>query len=271
VRVGILGCGSIGTRHAKNAIALGHDVTMYDNSAKALWIEEAARWASTFEAFIDTRPEAVLIGTPAATHADVARQLLEAGYDGPLYVEKPIACSAKEADIFERWPSPVVMVGYNWRWNLEVAEWQKRWIAAPVHLTLQCDTDMASWPGTAYAAPPLECSHEIDLACTMLGPSLTFAAARHGKKGMILDGQSATATYVIDLYWAARQPRRAFLARFRNGQAMTCSPSQASIDASYVAALKHFLACVEGHRRPDCSVMDGVKVLDILAGLEVAG
>lgn len=278
MRVAVIGCGSIGTRHARNLKALGHWVSTFDTDAeKAFSLAVECHGDPKTAAFCPTdnwrifgprdRFDAVFICTPASTHGEVASELLELGYIGPLYVEKPLATSIDEAEIFRVWPNLVLMVGYNWRWNFEVGMW---WKAAatgqmPTRVSFQCETDYASWPGSGYGDPVLECSHEIDLAYALLGESLRLTRAqRNGPAGLILDFiNDDIITATVDLHWAARQSGRRFTARA--GEAVFKEePSQASIDLSYIDAVQHFLSCIEAKRRPDCSMEDGIRVLQLL-------
>ncbi len=47
-------------------------------------------------------PEAILVTTTAAAHLPVVRALVEAGYDGKLFVEKPLAASVAQGRELER-------------------------------------------------------------------------------------------------------------------------------------------------------------------------
>lgn len=275
MRVAIIGCGSIGLRHAANAVADGHYVLLFDRDRAQLDAAEIALgrlggWGESFLWPPTSLPiiEAAMICTPCHSHVDVSLDLLAGGYRGPLFVEKPISLSAGECATFEEWPHPTMMVGYNWRWNLEVRAWQQRWpMIPPAHLTFQCDTDLPSWPGRDYADPLLECSHELDLAAGMLGPTFVLlSTVKVGPHARQLVGKTPQTSVLIDIGWRAK-PQRMFIARF-GGQAVRLIPSQASIDQSYVDELKHFLACAEQQKRPDCTAADGVRVLDLLASVK---
>jgi predicted dehydrogenase len=88
----IIGAGSIGQRHCKNLVALGHDVLAWDvDPARCRELAAAAGvpTAASLEAGLATRPEAALICTPPVSHTALARQALAAG--AHLFIEKPIA------------------------------------------------------------------------------------------------------------------------------------------------------------------------------------
>lgn len=280
MKIAVIGCGAIGARHAKNLAAMGQMVNCFDVDAKkatalARSIADREAFAPkdglTYESDLDyvARCEAALICTPASTHAAVAKELLARGFDDALFVEKPLATRLEDCEVFESWPSPVLMVGYNWRFNFEVAQWQKSWRIPhlPVAVTLQCCTDMRSWPGSGYDDPALECSHELDLLAAMFGQALAWQTASCGPYSLLLDGLAGPVRLHLEVHWHERRQGRTFLARFADGSVERLQPTQASIDGSYVNELRHFLACVESNRKPDCGVLDGVRVLDTLAAM----
>ena len=92
-RVLVIGCGSIGRRHAANAARLAQ-VAVTDivperaaETAKALGL---AYHASLDEA-LAAKPNAVVVATPHTTHIPLARAVLAAGAD--VLVEKPLAAN----------------------------------------------------------------------------------------------------------------------------------------------------------------------------------
>ncbi|HYM24977.1 MAG TPA: Gfo/Idh/MocA family oxidoreductase [Vicinamibacterales bacterium] len=270
MRVAVIGCGSIGTRHARNLKALGHWVSAFDTDAeKAFRLAVQCHGDPKQAAFCPTdnwrmfgprdQFDAVFICTPASTHAAVASELLEVGYVGPLYVEKPLAMSVEEAEIFRVWPHPVVMVGYNWRWNRDLLEFREQ-SGSIEFLHFVCATRIADWPGRAYGDPLLECSHEIDLVRWWLGEfDVEMAGGRSG--GFFLQSRDA----VVDLWWNVAPPRRLFSAKNTRGLSRTLIPSPASIDDSYRSAIREFLCCVASRRVPSCTVADGIAVLNTVA------
>jgi len=89
----VVGTGSIGTRHARNLLALGHEVSGWDALPEqldlALRTVPGLIAAAGLEPGLAARPEAVLVCTPPATHVTVARQAVETGCH--VFVEKPVA------------------------------------------------------------------------------------------------------------------------------------------------------------------------------------
>ena len=116
----VVGTGSIGTRHARNLLALGHEVSGWDASPRRL--DETRRAipgfvaATGFSAGLAGRPDAVLVCTPPASHVAVARQAVDAGCH--VFVEKPVAHASEEVpallDAAKR-AGRILAVGFNLR------------------------------------------------------------------------------------------------------------------------------------------------------------
>jgi UDP-2-acetamido-3-amino-2,3-dideoxy-glucuronate N-acetyltransferase len=97
----VLGCGAWGQNLVRNLVELGSLVAACDETPAA-----RARVAERFpsvrvtpsvaEVLDDARVTAVVVATPVATHAALARQALEAGKD--VFVEKPLAMTVAEGE-----------------------------------------------------------------------------------------------------------------------------------------------------------------------------
>src|SRR3989338_9283296 len=88
----VVGCGSIGRRHAKNLLALGHKVIATDviaGSRDKLGQELGVKTFCLFSQAIAQKPDAALICTPPATHLALARKALAAGCH--VFIEKPVS------------------------------------------------------------------------------------------------------------------------------------------------------------------------------------
>jgi predicted dehydrogenase len=122
LRVVVFGCGSIGSRHAKNITQLGdHELWLHDpdiSRAIQLASETGAHVAKTIDEALATSPNAALICTPPDNHVDVAKISLEAGVH--CFVEKPLATNYQEAvdltELAER-NNLTLMVGFNLRFH----------------------------------------------------------------------------------------------------------------------------------------------------------
>ena len=93
----VLGVGSIGMRHSRNAVALGHRITVWDqdparrdSAIRELGVEAAP----DLDAGLASRPDAVLVCTPPVSHVALARRALAA--EAHVFIEKPLAHSSDE-------------------------------------------------------------------------------------------------------------------------------------------------------------------------------
>jgi predicted dehydrogenase len=119
MRFVVVGTGSIGQRHCRTLVALGHDVRAWDIDPVRL--REAAGLAgvsptATLDEALAARPDAALICTPPASHVEVARRALAAG--AHLFVEKPIAHASREVPGLIREAERrqrLLVVGFNLR------------------------------------------------------------------------------------------------------------------------------------------------------------
>lgn len=97
----IVGCGSIGKRHARVLAGLGvTDIRACDSSAEQqrTLVEQipSVKTYHSFEAGLTDRPDAVLICTPPAMHIPMAKQAIEAGCH--VLTEKPLSDSTDGID-----------------------------------------------------------------------------------------------------------------------------------------------------------------------------
>jgi len=118
MRALVLGCGSIGRRHALNLRELGVDVVVFDTDADrsaAVSLDVGAAVMSRDEAVADL----VVVATPTAHHVEDLEWALERG--AHVFVEKPLGASRGDAvravELGEAHSSQAVMVGCNLRFT----------------------------------------------------------------------------------------------------------------------------------------------------------
>ena len=102
MKVLVVGCGSIGRRHAANAAAhatLGVFDAAAENARECAQATGAQRFDS-LEAGFAWKPDAVVVATPHRSHLDIARQSISAG--AHVLIEKPISHSVAGVDDFLR-------------------------------------------------------------------------------------------------------------------------------------------------------------------------
>ncbi len=250
MKVGIIGLGSIGTRHALNVIALGHEVLPFDTAKSE--ISSAAHWQR-----IVCDSDAVLICTPASSHAFDARSLLEEGWDGPLFVEKPLALSSEECDVFRTWPHPTTQVGYMLRFHPATSVMRH---IGPRDVRLISRCDMTTWPGSAYGSPLLEMSHEIDLATYIGAGSLQGGFQCDDDVSLRFGGGDI----VVFLNWAAADYQRSWRVHGTLGSLVLdySTPDQLGFQM-YRDEIAHFLDCAEKGIPTITPFADGLRVLDV--------
>ncbi|MCR4332891.1 MAG: Gfo/Idh/MocA family oxidoreductase [Sulfuricaulis sp.] len=259
MRVAVIGAGSIGCRHIRNLTGLGVDVIVYDED-RGVHVPETVTMAVSIRDMCDARPDAVMICTPADSHSGNALQLLFSGYTGPLFIEKPLAVLEYDYSVFQQWPHPVAMVGYNLRFHPE-AQRVKQHATATGMFTLTCD--MRQWPGSAgHGEPVLECSHEIDLALWCgAKPNVTYVKRYLSGLFIGLDDN-----YHVRLEWHDPQYKRDWSgSNLRIGyQCAFASPEELG-EQMYVDELTHFLRAVEGGPiAPGCTLEEGIAVLEVV-------
>lgn len=187
MKIGIVGLGSIGARHANNAARLGHDARGYDP------VSNYSRFKR--EADLYDWCDAAIICTPSPYHESGLRACVERRKH--VLIEKPISTSlgqlpellplARERDL-------VVMMGNNLRFHpcvQKTATWLSH-IGRPLWANFTC---AASSLKALYLSDGVVLntgSHEVDLALYLFGPaSVVSVAAR------VTDGIDDIADFVL--------------------------------------------------------------------------
>lgn len=263
MRVGVIGCGSIGARHARNLVALGHMPILSDvDKRKSKRLAEELHAVDGCDMWC-ADADAVFLCTPAAQHARMAMELLAYyNYRGPLFVEKPLALSTEECDVFRSWPSKIQCVGYNWRFQQEVQGFLRVHRSAR-ELWFHCATDIQAWPGQEYGDPILECSHDIDLAMGLVPDAFTLTANR-APSGMVMKFTGDSKVVGVDLRWNEPDARRRYLARYADKTSSYMEPRQEWTDLSYQMEVAHFMTCVERSESTRTPFVDGIRVVEIV-------
>ena len=88
----VIGCGSIGRRHARNASAKA-EVAVFDTDAAKTAALETVQAFDSLEAALDWGPRGAIVAVPNALHLSIAHACIEAGAD--VLIEKPIAHSLR--------------------------------------------------------------------------------------------------------------------------------------------------------------------------------
>jgi predicted dehydrogenase len=184
-RIAVLGLGSIGSRHVRNARLLGLDVIGFDPSSGAgadVPVEGFSRVDSAAAALADA--DAVVIASPSEQHLDDLEQAILAGC--PALVEKPIGHDPdRTAALLDRAAVAQLQVGaaFNLRCRSVVQALHAR-AADRLGEFIWARFVSASWlpdwrPGSDYRAGyanrpesggvVFDVIHEIDLAAYLIG------------------------------------------------------------------------------------------------------
>jgi len=184
----IIGCGSIGSRHARNLLSLGirpDELVLCDNNSERL---HAAGKALNITQLIDDMKnisdgyqpgffDAILICVPNYLHVSIYDELKKFGRY--FFIEKPIAHNLENIDIFSG-QSNKIMVGYNHRFHkvmqqVKLLISEKR-LGTVYFGIIEYGSYLPNWhPGSDYSMEYsasramgggiiLDDTHEIDLA-----------------------------------------------------------------------------------------------------------
>jgi predicted dehydrogenase/RimJ/RimL family protein N-acetyltransferase len=196
MRIAVVGQGSIGRRHAGIALALGHELTVYDPDPTVMPPHDA-RMASSVENCVEGA-DAAIIASPSSEHVAHTRIAIELGI--PVLVEKPLALDATHAaelDCLARERGTLLSVAMNLREHPGVRGLFDLMAEGAVGNILRASAWCGSWlPGwragrdyrDSYSARSelgggvlLDVAvHELDYLLWLTGPARSVSAlARH--------------------------------------------------------------------------------------------
>lgn len=243
--IGVIGLGSIGMRHAKNLLAMGHEVYGYD-----------PKGAGEIKPMSDNCGDydAVIIASPTNDHADA----FDHWGGTPVFMEKPLSDKP--------WKNKVIplMMGNNMRYHqvvkvvrermAELGEWESAWFHLAQRNTKYTDPVILNWG-----------AHEVDLALYLLDRNLTvdkeITEVQHDDACVRLE--SANGRQVdIHLDYLTEPWERHFTIHCRNGSihgdlenytvhifgpdGREIIAVEGSHDQTYVDEMKEFIRRVEG-------------------------
>jgi predicted dehydrogenase len=175
----VIGLGSIGQRHARVLHELGYSVTSVSR-------RRCGDYDSVASAVVAARPQYAVVATETAYHAESLRELADAGFCGPVLVEKPIFSSV---GLVPEYPFASLAVGYNLRFHPVMTALAER-VRGRTAITVSAyvGQDIRDWrPGrdhrtTASATKKAgggvlrDLSHELDYLLWLFGPWRRVAA-----------------------------------------------------------------------------------------------
>lgn len=132
IKILIVGCGSIGRRHARNLRELGvQDILLLDadqNRTETLARELQIQNFESLESALEQKPHAALICAPTSLHLELASEALRHGCN--LFIEKPLShCMEGVCELLDDVKSKerTLLAGYNLRFY-PLLNTAKRWL-----------------------------------------------------------------------------------------------------------------------------------------------
>lgn len=166
--IGVIGLGSIGMRHAKNLLAMGHQVIGYDpdDSRCQMLVAAGGHLASRHDVY---SADACVVASPTIEHWNDADEVMDRCR--PVFVEKPVADQLHSKLQF------ITMVGTNLRFHSCVKHAKSLIVDGMIGKPLWASF-VISQHNTKYTDPVVLNwgAHECDLALYFLGPAMVTTA-----------------------------------------------------------------------------------------------
>lgn len=274
--IGVLGAGSIGSRHIKNLVELGHHVRIYDPL-----FSNADRYDVAYLS------QAVIIATPTNEHFSDIHLCHE--MQKPMFVEKPIVGAYRE------WVSVptehIKMVGYNLRFHSCVKKAKDLMgagrIGKPIWARFTC-AQYNDRPEYLRDGVILNWSHEIDLAIYLLGNAAYITSAAFGKEAsgedtvdIVLHHTQSKCQSVVHLDYLTKPERRGFMIvgedgaieadlvnrnlflKDSNGKVVELFQGRDSWDGNYLDEMRKFIDRLNGKETIGCTAAEALMVTHV--------
>lgn len=280
MKIGIVGYGSIGQRHANNLRGMGHDVRIYD----PLVITKDFRLERDL---YDSDVEAVVIATPSNCHEGPLRACIERGKH--VLIEKPISTSiGMLSDLLQAADEKglVVMMGNNLRFHPAVEQTQAFLMQGLAGKPLWANFICAQYNEKYKDSVVLNWgAHEVDVALHLFGPASVLCAsvARDGRiADFVLSHQSGVRSSFHFDYITPVEIREAWIACDDHNIGIDFVGRKISLgkwaqghggtyDDDYVAEAKAFVDRIGGRIGLGARGRDGLECLKVLLDVEAAG
>lgn len=275
----IIGLGSIGQRHARNALALGCEVIGYDPVPKPEIILNAGQRLTQCESLnvaLAHKPLAVIVATPPKTHWQIGYQVNKAGL--PCLIEKPLASDLSGAEglchAFEQKNIPLA-VGYQFRHTAALRRLKVQADAGEFGTIYAAHAEFASqkWCSDTYPAELLlETSHEQDLIRLFLGDPKGVVSVKSGT-GSVIGAQILFKESMAHIYLDGIAPGyRRRLTLYGSKGVGEWSLDQTENDQAYVDELAEFLRVCRGEQaEPLCTGRDGWWAVRMVEAIRRSG
>lgn len=112
-----MGCGSIGQRHIRNLLSLGHKVSLYDYDVTLAKKISRQLGVKNMSSDVPGDIDCILICTPPASHVKIAKKAILHGCH--VFIEKPLSHSNNTSQLlkFAKKTDSKIFVGYVFRFD----------------------------------------------------------------------------------------------------------------------------------------------------------
>jgi len=271
MKLGIVGYGSIGKRHAENAAKLGHEVVVYD---------PASRMDVKFERNIYEDCEAVVVASPTMFHEQALRACVERGKH--VLMEKPIAAQVGALPKLLQTADDkglIVMMGNNLRLHPCVQQ-VKQWLGAgeigkPRWASFICahQTEKYTSDGVILNTG----AHEVDMALYFFGPAAECVIANESDTAanfVLLHDSGVRSSFFLDHatphrireFWIAGEKMNIGVDLDGRRMSLGAEAKQApgSYSDDYLNEIRAFVDRINGVFAPGASGHDGLATLRTL-------
>lgn len=266
MKVGVIGLGSIGKRHVRNLVDLGHEVFNHDPNVPSGDLDSLLEHS-----------EAIVIASPTDMHQDHA--LMAEAEGKPAFIEKPLGTGKYY------YPYPC-MVGYNLRFHpcvQKAKEWLPQ-IGKPLWANFTV-AQRSEKPAYRRIGVILNWSHEIDLALHLLGEAEVMSSSTmiywddaDVMTDIVLRHESGCRS-TVHMDYLTEPERRHFTIVGEKGR-MTCTLPDRNIflhvkdnmdwfagkgtwDDDYKAEMAAFINRAKGESTPGCTIEEAMSVMEI--------
>lgn len=282
--IGVIGPGSIGMRHAKNLLAMGHVVLGYDIAEHPIG-DFGIEWIPTTEGVLE-KSDAVVIATPSDQHTIDMYCCFQ---NKPTFVEKPIGVSQQcvlDIEAMLKHGNKTIMVGNNMRYHPVVKLAKERvdrmgppsqsWFRILQKNTKYTDPVILNWG-----------AHEVDLALYLVDKNLQFDAGDVTQDSAVFSLKSDRHSVGVHLDYLAEPwvrdfalhwPDTSIYADVQNFKVTILKTGDREImsreviavegshDETYKAEMEEFIRRVEGHSTDGIGATgeDGLRCLKLL-------
>ncbi len=280
MRFVVVGLGSIGKRHKKNLLSLGHEVVPCHRD------DDLGKLLSK------NKPDGVFICNPTSLHLATAMIAADAGVN--IFLEKPISHNLKGVgkllELVKK-KKLILIIGYNLRWQSGLNEIKqqlnKQSIGKVKSAKIMAGSYLPDWHPDedhrqSYSAKKdlgggvlLDLSHEIDYAIWFFGKAKTVKATVKIVPELEIETESLAELEVefksgvraeIHLDYLQKKYKRNCRISGEKGELNWDYQAyqEEGLDDTYIAEVKNFVRSIAGKEKPRVSGEEAKHVLEIV-------